>query len=168
MITFEVEKSRFLYRTGGVLIRDKSVLLNRPEQEAYWFMPGGRVEINERSEDAVLREMREETGLEMQVERLMWTSENFFTLQGRRHHEIAFYYLLSLRAEADYARLEAPFEIQDNGATVCYGWHKLDTLSDLELVPTFLKLELLRLPDTPFHIVHQDIMVSTSDPKESE
>ena len=91
----------------------------------------------------------------MLVERLLWTSENFFMLNERSIHEIAFYYLMSLQDDADYAQLEKPFDIQDGGTTLCYRWHNVDILHELELVPSFLKRELLRLPDMPLHIVHE-------------
>lgn len=35
-----------------------------------WHLPGGRTERRERAHDAVVREVREETGLEVRVERL--------------------------------------------------------------------------------------------------
>lgn len=48
------------------MIRDGSVLLierGREPQQGYWSLPGGVVEVGERLEDALRREVREETGL---------------------------------------------------------------------------------------------------------
>ncbi len=44
----------------------------------YWAMPGGRAEIGETSARTIVREMQEELGCEVEVERLLWTVENFY------------------------------------------------------------------------------------------
>jgi len=52
------------------VVRDGSVLLIRranPPLQGRWTIPGGRVEAGERLEDAVARELREETGVSVRV-----------------------------------------------------------------------------------------------------
>ncbi len=54
---------------GGVVVHDGRVLLiRRGKQPLYgrWVVPGGTVELGEPLEEAVVREMREETGLEVE------------------------------------------------------------------------------------------------------
>jgi len=53
---------------GGVLIRDGKVLLIRrgkPPLYGRWVVPGGTVELGESLEQALVREMREETGIDV-------------------------------------------------------------------------------------------------------
>ncbi len=38
---------------------------------SFWVIPGGGLEAGESDEECVIREMREETGLEVQVEKLL-------------------------------------------------------------------------------------------------
>jgi mutator protein MutT len=59
---------------GGVVVRDGRALLVRrgkPPLYGRWTVPGGTVELGETLEEAVVREMEEETGLRVEpVERL--------------------------------------------------------------------------------------------------
>ena len=55
---------------GGVLIRDGRVLLIRrggPPLEGEWSLPGGMLELSETLEEGVLRELHEETGMQVRV-----------------------------------------------------------------------------------------------------
>ena len=58
--------------TNG-FIRDETgkILMQRRSDMDFWSMPGGNVEIGESVEQGVVREVFEETGLEVRVERLI-------------------------------------------------------------------------------------------------
>jgi 8-oxo-dGTP diphosphatase len=63
---------------GAVTINDRSLLLvlrARPPQAGRWSLPGGRVEPGERLEDAVVREVKEETGIDTRCGQLVGWAE---------------------------------------------------------------------------------------------
>lgn len=63
---------------GAVVINDGRLLLVQranPPQQGRWSFPGGRVEPHEPLFEAVLRELREETGLEGVVDRFIGWAE---------------------------------------------------------------------------------------------
>jgi ADP-ribose pyrophosphatase YjhB (NUDIX family) len=66
---------RVVLAAGAVVFRaDGRVLLvrrGRAPRAGEWSLPGGRVEPNENPADAAAREVREETGLEVRVERFL-------------------------------------------------------------------------------------------------
>src|SRR5215212_11145439 len=83
------------YRVGhGVLIEDGAVLLvaNRwyPDQPPIWSLPGGRCEDGEPAVEAVVREFREETGLQVEAGPLLYVAEARSAVQGRHFLTCAF------------------------------------------------------------------------------
>ena len=62
-------------RYTGIIVRDHHMLLIQQRdyegERSYWVAPGGGREPGETEEECVRREMLEETGLEVQVERLL-------------------------------------------------------------------------------------------------
>ena len=57
---------------AGAVREDGHVLMIHRQKEPYkglWAVPGGKLEIGEHPDQAVLREFREETGLEAEIER---------------------------------------------------------------------------------------------------
>ncbi len=66
--------TRPIVGTGALLIEDGKLLLvkrgAKPGQ-GKWSIPGGLVELGERVQETVVREVKEECGLDIEVERLM-------------------------------------------------------------------------------------------------
>lgn len=88
----------FRYRVGAIIISGEYALF-ADSGEGYFYSVGGGVHIGEHSEDAVLRETMEETGLKLDIERPLCIVENFFngtdgSIKGLNCHTLEFYYLM--------------------------------------------------------------------------
>ncbi len=61
-------------RVCAAILRNNEILMVRHQHDgrAYWTLPGGGVELGETNEQAVLREVREETHLEGSVQRYLF------------------------------------------------------------------------------------------------
>ena len=63
--------NHFRIGVNALIIDDGHVLLAHRRDIDWWNLPGGGMEIGETVEEALCREVREETGLEIQIERLV-------------------------------------------------------------------------------------------------
>lgn len=76
--------------TGGARViifdNEKRILLVSQEHEGriIWMVPGGGVEEGENSKEAAVREIKEETGLEVEVDKLIWHVEEVSKERGQR------------------------------------------------------------------------------------
>lgn len=153
-ISFQTVEGRFNYRVAGLLIHDGKLLIMKDENQSYYYVPGGRVMLNETSERAVAREMEEELSIEVNVKRLLWVNENFFTeaMLQEKFHEICFFYLVELKNE-ELLNRGNEFTVNENGKIHTYYWIALEKLKDMSLYPLFLKERILDLPMSVSHIV---------------
>jgi ADP-ribose pyrophosphatase YjhB (NUDIX family) len=156
MIRIESGDRRFNYRVVGVAIHDDHVLLHRAEDDDFWALPGGRCELMEAAPAALAREMQEETGTAVHVERLLWVVESFFRYRGNDFHELGLYFLLTLPAGSPLLALDRPFIGYEPTCRLIFEWHRLASLDAVRLYPVFLRAGLHALPASPAHILDND------------
>ena len=82
---------------GAIVFDDAGRVLlvkrGRPPGDGLWSVPGGKLEAGERLADAVVREVREETGLDVECGRLVEVVERM----GDGWHYVILDYLCALR-----------------------------------------------------------------------
>jgi len=95
----------------------------------YYYRPlGGGTEFGETSRDAVIREIREELGAE--IENVVWlgTIENIFTLEGDPGHEIVLIYDATFVDRSLYERDALIGHELEIGSSFVAEWMSLDDL----------------------------------------
>ena len=160
MISVQVGAGLFNLRVAGVWIDDGYVMLQGDAREDFWALPGGRIEIMEPAEAALLRELREELALSdaTRIERPLWIIQNFFhTDAWGECHELGLYFLVH-PTHADTERLRdktRDHPCAEPDSTLTFRWFRLAELPDAQPIrPTFLNSALLDLPITPQLITH--------------
>ena len=150
----ERDGNRFRFRVGAVIIENGRVLLATNAHADYYYSIGGGVHIGETSEQAVLREVKEETGVDHEIDRLAFVHENFFSgdttraLKGLVCHEISFYYLMRPRWTLE---LDSDSRCPDGKEIL--EWIPLGDLCKIKVFPDFYKSMLQPVPSGVTHIV---------------
>ena len=155
MITFDEDHIRFTHRVVGVAFDRDRVLLHRTDDMNFWALPGGRAELLEPSPQTLVREMQEEIGVTVQVDRLLWVAENFFVYGPRQFHELGFYFLMHLPPDSPL-RHQTSFVGHEGDMDVHFEWHAVAMLENVVLYPEFLRIGLRSIPTNIVHIIHTD------------
>ena len=150
---FKTEQGIFNYRVVGVLVKEGHILIHKSVNDSNWSLPGGRVKILEQAQNGLQREFQEELGIDVQIERLLWSVENFFKYNEDNFHEIGFYYQVSI--DKNYEINTKPF-YGIEGERLIYKWIPIAQLDEVELYPEFIKSEIKDISDYPKHIVVKD------------
>jgi len=73
-------------RATGVLVENESILLVEQQVSEYlnrkWSLPGGTLEIGETLQECIIREMQEETGLDVAIDKLLYVGDR---IEENRH-----------------------------------------------------------------------------------
>ena len=113
----------------GVCVVDGKLLLCKAKGGTTTYLPGGHIEFGEAGRQALVREIKEELGLDSTAGAFLGVVENSFLQHGKPHAEINLVYQLTL-AEGEVKAREDWIEFE---------WRWLDDLGDL-LPEAFRKL----------------------------
>lgn len=80
----------------GVCIRDGKILLCRAKGGKTTYLPGGHVEFGETGRQALVRETKEELGVDAETGAFLGVVENSFMQHGKPHAEVNLVYELKL------------------------------------------------------------------------
>lgn len=69
-----------LVRPTAILIEDQKILLVKQDvtEIRHWSLPGGKLEFGETIERCLIREIKEETGLDISVKELLYVTDRFY------------------------------------------------------------------------------------------
>jgi 8-oxo-dGTP diphosphatase len=133
----------FGIRVGAVVARAGTLLLVRhqkPEQDPYWVLPGGRLEPGETIPGCAEREISEETGLSARFSGVLYVSE--FLREGRHTVDIT----VRMTPEAgEEAKLGSDPEVAPGSEPTLreLRWVEVNELREIELLPPRIKARLL-------------------------
>lgn len=153
---FQTASEWFRYRAAAIIIENDHILLAGNELDDYYYSVGGGVHLGETAEQAVIREVFEETGARFEIDRLAFIHENFFlgsgVLEGKKCHEISLYFLMKPRGTK---KLNCN-SYTSTGAKENVHWIPISELHKYKAFPSFFKDRLFNLKNEVEHIVTFD------------
>lgn len=149
------DNKRFRLRAAAIIIENNQVLFATNDVENYYYSIGGGINIGESAEEAVLREVFEETGIHYEIERLAFVQELFFKrndgmLKGLSCHEITFFFLMKPRGTQE---LNSHSKTLNNTIEEKMVWLPIDELEKYEAYPQFFAEKLKNMKPYVEHIV---------------
>ena len=147
-ISFVCGEEKFNYRVCAIIVSDGKILAMKDERSPYYYLPGGRVQIGETAEKALLREMEEELLIRPTIVRPLWLNQGFFTedVDHLRYHELCLYFLLDV-SDTDLVARGERFEMREGAHMHTFEWLAFDRLQKEYFYPVFLKTAILDLPE---------------------
>lgn len=135
-LLFKTDHFIFSYRVAAIIRQNGRILLQREAGTEEYAFPGGHVAFGETNEETLVRELMEETGLQIQVRSLTWVGEIFFPWGTLPCHQICLFYesecAENLVSPEAFDSLE---KRADGSSKVIFEWMPLERVQSLTLYP---------------------------------
>ena len=146
---------KFKYRVSAIIINNDQILLSKYDESRY-CLPGGYVELGETSEEAIIREIKEEVQIELKNVKYCGIIENFFiNSKNQNTHGIDVYYKTNI--SNDIARnINMDYIEKDKNGLVNHHfiWVKTIDIEEYDLVPSIIKNAIKEKKEN-FHYINK-------------
>lgn len=139
-IKIDSTEGKFKFRVCGILEHNNKYLAVNMNDNGFYCLPGGHVELGEDTDTAVLREMQEELGYPVKIKRMVAFSQNFFEGKGKKFHEIGVYYIVNAVDEKQVNTNDYIREELDKGVVqhLEFKWFTKQELKQIDFRPKFI------------------------------
>ncbi|MCQ2550554.1 MAG: NUDIX domain-containing protein [Lachnospiraceae bacterium] len=150
--TVAIDNGYINIRVGAIIMKGNKFLMVGNQKDEYLYSVGGRIQFGESAEEAVVREVFEETGVRLEVDRLGFVHENFFygdygKKEDRLIYEISFFFYM--KTPDDFEPVCDSFTDDESKERLIW----VDEKSDITYYPTFFREELRNPSSSVKHIV---------------
>lgn len=141
-------------RVGALIVKDGKVLMVESNR-GYLYSVGGRIKMGETAQEAVVREVYEETGVKMNVRKLIAVQENYFygdspSKMGKQFYEIAFYFQMDVPKDFE----PVSYTVTEGSVSENLVWVAPD--SEKTLYPDFFREEIINPSKTVRYLLSDE------------
>ncbi len=143
-------------RVGAIIMKDGKILMaGNTINPGYLYTVGGRLKFGETAEEAVVREVFEETGVHLEVDRMGFIEENYYygdmpPYVGKVIYEIVFFFYM--KVPEDFEPVSRSFIEGQHEEYLC--WISPD--DPVDYYPKFFRTELAHPENAVKHFVEDD------------
>lgn len=139
-------------RVGAIILKNGKFLMVGNQKDDYLYSVGGRIKFGESAEEAIIREVYEETGVKLEIDRLGFVHECFFygdygEKKGKLIYEVSYFFYM--KTPEDFEPVSESFT--EDGSKERLVW--VDEESEIIYFPSFFREELKHPVNTVKHIV---------------
>ena len=131
-VKFKEGKYDFHYRVVGIIIKDDKYLVQNIEGKDYFVLPGGHVRVGENSDNALIREIKEDF-------KLVCYHENIYKKNNRIEHWIEQYYLIDVKGKLEKDNWSYIEHDIDGVKKLNYRFVNKEELEKIDLKPLSIK-----------------------------
>lgn len=153
---FTINNQRFTFRVGAIIIENDCVLYAKNELADYYYSIGGAVQMGETAQEAIMREVYEETGVHYEIDHLAAIHESFFVnsieiMKGMECHEISLYFMMKPRGSQELHSDSITLGVKEY-----MHWLPISELDQYRVYPNFIKDYLTSGKREVVHILTDD------------
>lgn len=155
-MTVPCEEGFINIRVGAIIMKNgKLLMVGNDVHPEYLYSVGGRIKFGETSEEAIVREVIEETGVKLEVDRLGFIHENYFYGDSKTNlkklvYEISYFYYMKVPEDFEPVCMS----MTDGGHEEFLRW--IDLNDPIKYYPEFFRSELLHPVDVVKHLVKDE------------
>lgn len=156
-IRLMIDDVKFGARAVGVLKKNNKILFQKRKGDEFWALPGGAIEVLERAQNVITRELEEEIGLvDVKVVRPLWFVEYFFNFNNTNQHQYIIGYLIDIDDDNEILSKEE-FDGIEEGKNIIYKWIDIDEIKNAKIKPDYLKEKLIDIKQEFEFIEEEDL-----------
>jgi len=130
----------FKFRVSGIIIKNNKILFVDMDDSGFLCLPGGYVELGETTEEACLRELKEEIGINFKIDKYCGVIENFYKNKfNNKVHEIALYYFLTPIDKINNNDFTVVENDKGRNIKLNFKWINIDDIDKYDIRPQSLK-----------------------------
>lgn len=156
-VSTQIGEYVFNFRVSAIIRNGTKVLLHKGIEEKRGTLPGGRVMAGERTDEALIRELKEEIGADIKIIKERSFIENFFNFEKKQkdYHELLMTYEAEFIDKDFYKKDKIEAKEEHKKGKLEFIWKEIEDLNEENFKPKAL-IKILKDENNFEHIINDE------------